>query len=142
LELKAEGYVCTTEQLFHILLGVAATKDSLESVCSDGDGVAQSTTIRNYLNEQLQVKDLSLIERAINATLTSEIPSSVFVCPREIAIDYHDQGYYGKTEQKEGLWSASRSQKRDDSCLSGGNLLHDFEWFSIHSCNQVCWSER
>jgi putative transposase len=99
-----QGYVCTTEQLFHILLKVAATKDSLESVCSDLEGVAQSTTIRNYLNEQLQVKDLSKIERAINATLTSEIPSSVFVCPREIAIDYHDQGYYGKTEQKEGLW--------------------------------------
>jgi putative transposase len=104
LELKAEGYVCRTEQLFHILLGVAATKDTLTSVCSSLEDVAEATTIRNYLNQQIQVKDLAKIERAINSALACEIPPWICVCPREIAIDYHDQGYYGKSEQNEGLW--------------------------------------
>ncbi len=60
--LKADGYVCTTEQLFHILLGVAATKNSLEAVCADLQTAACAATIRGYFNEHLQVEELPNLE--------------------------------------------------------------------------------
>lgn len=104
LDLKADGYVCTTTQLLHILLGIAATRNTLEAVCAELEMVPCAATVRSYLNEQLKVEELPQLERAINEALAQAIPSSLFLCEREIAIDYHDQAYYGKTAQEEGLW--------------------------------------
>lgn len=104
LKLKAEGYVCTTEQVLHILLGVAASKNTLESVCAELKTTVCAATVRSYLNEQLKVEDLSKLEREINRALGQKVPSHLSLREQEIAIDYHDQSYYGKSEQKEGLW--------------------------------------
>lgn len=104
LPLQADGYVCTTADLFHLLLGAAATRDSLESVCSDLTTAPNAATLRAYLNEQLCVETLPALEKQMNAALAAEIPASVFTAARDVAIDYHDRPYYGKTEQSEGLW--------------------------------------
>lgn len=37
LRFKAAGYVCNREQLIQILLGIAATKNTLEAVCAELD---------------------------------------------------------------------------------------------------------
>lgn len=104
LKLKADGYMCTTEQLFHILLGVAATKNTLESVCAELRTTVCAATIRGYLKEQLRVEDLPTLERALNQALVQQVPPSVLVRHSEVAIDYHDQAYYGQSEQATGLW--------------------------------------
>jgi hypothetical protein len=59
LPLHAEGYKCTTDDLFKVLLGVAATKGTLEVVCADLVGTPDPHTIRGYLNEQLRVEELA-----------------------------------------------------------------------------------
>lgn len=104
LPVQAAGYVCTTEQLCHILLGVAATKNTLEAVCAELDTAPCAATLRGYLNEQLTVEELPHLERALNAALAQDLPPTLVVCEREVAIDYHDQAYYGKSEQKDGWW--------------------------------------
>jgi len=104
LNFKAAGYVCNAEQLIHLLLGIAATRHTLEAVCAELETSACAATVRSYLHEQLTVAELPQLERAMNDALAQEVPPSVLVAEREIAIDYHDQAYYGKTEQKEGLW--------------------------------------
>ena len=111
LPLQADGYLCSTADLFNLLLGAAATRDSLESVCSDLIGAPNAATLRAYLNEQLRVEDLPALEKQLNAALAAEIPASVFAAARDIAIDYHDRPYYGKAEQSEGLWI--RAEARD-----------------------------
>jgi hypothetical protein len=35
LSLQADGYVCTSDDLFNVLLGVAAGRGTVESVCAD-----------------------------------------------------------------------------------------------------------
>jgi putative transposase len=104
LPLQAEGYDCTTDDLLNVLLGVAANRGTVESVCADLAGAPQAETIRTYFKEQLCVEDLPELERRLNATLAAEIPPRVWREPREVAIDFHDRPYYGKTGQAEGLW--------------------------------------
>lgn len=52
LPLQADGYLCTTSDLFNLLIGTAATRDSLESVCSDLTAAPKAATLRAYLNAQ------------------------------------------------------------------------------------------
>jgi putative transposase len=111
LPLQAEGYKCTTEDLLNVLLGVAANRGTIESVCADLVGTPDPETIRTYFNEQLCVEDLWDLERRLNVALAAEIPPRVGRRAQAIAIDFHDRPYYGKTPQAAGLWV--RGQARD-----------------------------
>jgi putative transposase len=110
LPLKAEGAVCTTDDLLKVLLAVATNTGTIESVCADWVGSPDAETIRTYFNEQLQVEDLPDLERRLNAALTANIPARVKARTREVAIDLHDRPYYGKTTQAEGLWVRGKAK--------------------------------
>lgn len=110
LPLEAEGYTCTTEDLLNVLLGVAANRGTIESVCADLVGTPDAETIRTYFNEQLRVEDLPDLAKRVNAALAAEIPERVRRCACEIAIDLHDRPYYGKLSQDEGLWVRGRAK--------------------------------
>ncbi len=110
LALEADGYRCTTADLLNVLLGVAADGSTLESVCADLVGTADAETIRGYLNEQLCVEELPELERRLNAALADEIPHRVWRQPRQVAMDFHDRPYYGKTTQADGLWVRGRAR--------------------------------
>jgi len=86
------------------LLGVAVNRCTIEAVCADLVGAPDPQTIRGYLNEQLCVEELPELERRLNAALAAELPPRVRRHAQEVAIDYHDRPYYGKTAQAEGLW--------------------------------------
>ena len=111
LPLEAEGYVCTTDDLYNVLLGVAANRGTLQAVCTDWLGIAQPETIRGYLNDQLRVEDLPELERQLNAALAAQIPKRIYRTPQDVAIDFHDRPYYGKQPQNTALWI--RSQAKD-----------------------------
>ena len=61
--------------------------------------------------QQLRTEDLPELARRLNEALAAEIPQRVWRHPQDIAIDFHDRPYYGKTPQDEGLWV--RGQARD-----------------------------
>ena len=110
LALNAEGYKCTTDDLFKVLLGVAATKSTLEAVCADLVGTPDPHTIRGYFNEQLCVEELPALEQRLNAALAAEVPRRVRRHAQEVAIDYHDRPYYGKGEQAQELWVRGKAK--------------------------------
>ena len=111
LPLEAEGYVCTTDDWYNVLLGVAANRGTLQAVCSDWLGLADPETIRGYLNDQLRVEDLPALERQLNAALAAQTPKRIYRSPQNVAIDFHDRAYYGKQPQGTGLWV--RGQAKD-----------------------------
>ena len=111
LPLEAEGYVCTTDDLYNVLLGVAANRGTLQAVCTDWLKIADPETIRGYLNDQLCVEDLPELERQLNAALAAQTPKRIYRAPQDVAIDFHDRPYYGKQPQSTGLWV--RSQAKD-----------------------------
>jgi putative transposase len=110
LPLNAKGYKCTTDDLFKVLLGVAATKGTIEAVCADLVGTPDPHTIRGYFNEQLCVEELPALEQQLNAALAAEVPRRVRRRAQEVAIDYHDRPYYGKGEQAQELWVRGKAK--------------------------------
>jgi hypothetical protein len=110
LPLQADGYSCTTDDLFKVLLGIAATKSTLETGCRDLVGTPDPQTIRGYLNEQLRVEELPALEQQLNAALAAEVPRRVRRQAQEVAIDYHDRPYYGKGKQAQELWGRGKAK--------------------------------
>jgi hypothetical protein len=110
LPLKADGYVCTTEDLINILLGAAANCGTVQALGNDLVGSPDPETIRGYLRAQLRVEDLPALEQQLNAALGQRIPSRVWRQARDIAMDFHDRPYYGKTSQEVGLWIQAQAK--------------------------------
>ena len=111
LDLQAEGYKCATKDLLNVLLGVAADQGTIESVCADLVATPNPETIRQYLNEQLCVEELPQLEAALNRALVAKLPPCLWRRGQDVAMDFHDRPYYGKSPQEAGLWI--RSQAKD-----------------------------
>jgi Transposase DDE domain len=87
-----------------VLLGVAVNRQTIEAICADLVGTPDPETIRRSLNAQLRVDELPALEQHLNAALAAAIPTPVWAHARDVAIDFHDRPYYGKSPQGEGLW--------------------------------------
>ena len=91
LPLEADGYVCTTQDLLQVLLGVAVNRGTIEAICADLVGSPDPETIRRYLNAQWRVEDLPALLDHVNAALADPIPERVWAYARDVALDFHDR---------------------------------------------------
>ena len=91
LELAANGYKCSSDDLYHVLLGVAANQGTIEAVCADLVGTPDPQTIRDYINEQICVEELAQLEAQLNKALVEHIPPRTWRRPQDIAMDFHDR---------------------------------------------------
>ena len=96
LSLEANGYRCTTEMVLDVVLKASAERSSVEAACQDLVGVAASNTIRERLNTALDVAQLRAQEVEMNAALAGSIPVTMNRQALEVAIDFHDEPFYGK----------------------------------------------
>jgi hypothetical protein len=90
------GYICTTEVIPDVILKASAESSSIEAASNDLKGGADSNTIREYLNEVLDINELRPQENEMNAALAECIPDSLPRTKLEVAIDFHDEPFYGK----------------------------------------------
>jgi hypothetical protein len=97
--LKADGYSCSTEVVNDVVIKASVEGESIESTCQDLDAVPTGHTVRDYLNEQLSTKDLDNIEAQVNGALTTVLPKRLRHGTLELAIDEHDEPFYGKSEE-------------------------------------------
>ena len=98
LELDIQGTKATTEMALDIMMHAASVGQSIEASCAELES-ADSNTIRDYLNQAFRAETLGNLEAQVNAALAHELPKKVFVRAQELAIDLHDQPFYGKDEQ-------------------------------------------
>ena len=110
LELEADGYKCSSDDLYCVLLAVAANQGTIEAVCADLVGTPDPQTIRDYINEQICVEELAQLETQVNKALVQHLPPRVWRRPEDIAMDFHDRPYYGKKPQENGLWVRGRAK--------------------------------
>jgi putative transposase len=96
IPLRANGYRCTTEMVLDVVLKASADRSSVEAACADLEQVADSNTIRDYLNQAFRIRDLLEQEAQMNAVLAESIPASMQRAGLEVAIDFHDEAFYGK----------------------------------------------
>jgi putative transposase len=99
LTLDIQGYRCDTQMLLSVLTKAALDNGSLEATCDDLVDVADSNTLREQLNETLDVADLQRQEVEMNAALVADLPAELPRAGVEIAIDFHDEPFYGKTPE-------------------------------------------
>jgi putative transposase len=99
LPLEASGYECTTEMVLDVLIKAAATQQTIECVCNDLDGMVSGETIRGYLNEQIKVDDLYDLEQRVNQALVAELPRRLWKTKVQVAIDLHDEPFYGHSAE-------------------------------------------
>jgi hypothetical protein len=111
LKIEAHGYCCHTDMILDILIKASAECSSVEAVCADLADTADSNTIREYLNQALLVKELRQQEERANAALAECIPSALDREGIELAMDFHDEPFYGKQEDPRQLTCSGQAKK-------------------------------
>jgi hypothetical protein len=98
IPLSANGYRCQTDDLWRLLLGAAARHTTIEAVCADLTSAPDSNTVPGYLSEQLPPAGIVDLEQQWNSLLRCLIPHWLRDRPQEVALDFHDQPYYGREQ--------------------------------------------
>lgn len=109
--LQIEGYDCTAETVYDVLVKAAVTGQTIETVCHNLDGIVTGETIRGYLNEQVRVDDLHHLEQQLNQALVAGLPGRVRKTKLEIAIDLHDEPFYGHSSELLALTCGGQAHK-------------------------------
>jgi hypothetical protein len=107
--LAANGYRCQTQDLWRVLVSAAARRSTIEATCHDLLSAPGSSTVRSYLNPQLTPQQVRSLQENCNQALASQIPSWLRHKARhkalDIAIDLHDEPYYGTADlQQDNHW--------------------------------------
>ncbi len=96
--LTADGYHCQTDDLWRLLVGAAARHTTIEAVCTDLVDTPHANTVRGHLTTQLRPQLIPDLERCCNDALTARVPDWLLARPQEVAIDFHDEPYYGRCD--------------------------------------------
>ena len=110
-KLNVKGYVCTTDVILDVVLKASAEGSSIEAASNDLQDAADSNTIREYLNAVLDVKELRQQEKEMNAALADCIPESMPHTKLEVAIDFHDEPFYGKQADLRAVTVSGQAKK-------------------------------
>ena len=97
--------------IFDVLMKASAKCSNLEALCADLEQVADSNTMREYLNKALPVKELCEQERQVNQALAHSIPTRMVRKGIEVAIDFHDEPFYGKQEGTRAVTCSGQAKK-------------------------------
>lgn len=85
--------------VLNVLLKAAKERQSIEAVCGDLEDVVDSNTLREALNKALMVEELRQHEAEFNEALADCVPSEMPRGGLEMAVDLHDEPFYGKSEE-------------------------------------------
>lgn len=99
LRIDIQGYSCDTAGILNVLMKAAVEGISIESACADMQEVASSNRIREQLNAVLDVSELRRHECEMNSGLAACIPEELPRVGREMALDFHDEPFDGKTPE-------------------------------------------
>lgn len=97
LSWTTEGYRSRTRMTLDLMLKAALENTSLDAVCADSHGVVSSNTLREQLTQALEELTVRQHEGEINAALSEALPYGVPRNRVQLALDWHDEPFYGKT---------------------------------------------
>jgi len=121
LSLGSNGYQCDTKMLLNVLFKAATENVSIETACKDLLKVVGGNTIREHLHEQLDVCYLKAQEHEMNKTLSEGMPPEILNHSLEVAFDFHDEPFYGKTPELRTYACRSQAKKGTTSFFRIGS---------------------
>jgi hypothetical protein len=130
IPLTAAPYRCQTSDLWRLLLSAAARRSTIESACADLERAPDANTVRGYLTEQLPPASIGNLEQQWNELLPTLLPDWLHHRPQELAVDFHDEPYYGhETPDEPDTWicrgEARQGTTRFYRCATAYLMLHD-----------------
>ena len=130
IPLSADGYRCQTDDLWRILLAAAARGTTIEAACADLEQAPDANTVRGHLSEQLPKACIPELQQQWNALLSSLLPEWLLLRPQEVAVDFHDEPYYGRDDPDDVDNWVCRGEARAGTtrfyrCATAYILLHD-----------------
>jgi hypothetical protein len=111
LPFAAAGYTCTSEMIYDVLMKAASEGISIDAACRDLEQSVTGNTLREVLNEQMNVAQLRQHEAELNAALSARLPKQIHTHALEAAIDEHDEPFYGKTPELRAYTRRSRARQ-------------------------------
>jgi hypothetical protein len=99
LSMQISGYKCDRQTVLKVLVKAAIEGQTMESVCDEATLGMESNAIREQLNRALDVSELRTHEVEVNAALAACIPVEMPRRGLEMALDWHDEPFYGKTPE-------------------------------------------
>ena len=121
LAIEGDGYKCSREQVSAVLVKAAVEGQTIESICADLNLKVASNTIRAHLNEALEACELRQQEVAMNNGLMAGVPSELPKRGCAMAIDYHDEPFYGHLAE---LRSYACHRRHDPFLPVGDTIRH------------------
>jgi putative transposase len=130
IPLTANGYRCQSGDLWRLLLAAAARRTTLEAACADLSAAPDANTVRGYLTKQLLPAGIPELEQQCNRLLRSLIPQWLLERPQEVAVDFHDEPYYGRDDADDRDTWICRGEARQGTtrfyrCATAYLILHD-----------------
>lgn len=111
--LEVHGYRCRTNDVYRVALHAAAAGKAIESTCQQLAHTPDSNTVRGHLNRYLQQLTVSELERLCNRGLARCWPHWLWHQALEVAVDLHDECYYGAFDSHAPDNWVCNGQKRD-----------------------------
>lgn len=92
-----DGYSCNRQIVSDMVVKASVTGKAIEGTCNSLQNAPSGMTVRNYLNKALPVEQLSEIEHKMQVQLRSDLPNRLWKKQLDLAIDFHDEPFYGKS---------------------------------------------
>jgi hypothetical protein len=126
LPIEVAGYKASSEVILEIITHAAVTGRSIEASCQELDVSISANRVREQLNAQLSKDNLAELEASVNAALQDGLPRKARRAAGEIAVDLHDQPFYGQDDELtcrgEAKAGTTRSDSNSLSTVRGGTL--------------------
>lgn len=91
-----DGYRCDRQTVSDIVVKASVEGKAIEGSCNALQEAPSGMTVRMYLNDELSVTSLPEIECGMRRQLQADLPSRLWNRPLDLAMDFHDEPFYGK----------------------------------------------
>jgi|FLYL01.1.fsa_nt_gi putative transposase len=99
LPIEVEGYKISNEVIIEVVTHAAVTGTSIEASCAELAVELSSNSVREHLNAQVRQDNLEQLETSVSHALQAGLPRKARRAAREIAIDLHEQPFYGQEDE-------------------------------------------
>ncbi|MCJ7434036.1 MAG: transposase [Anaerolineales bacterium] len=79
-----------------MVVKASVTGAAIEGTCNTFEDAPTGMTVRSYLNGELSVTELQEIECKLQTMLKIDLPRRLWKWPLDLAMDLHDEPFYGK----------------------------------------------
>ena len=91
-----EEYRCNRQIVSDMVVKASVTGAAIEGTCNALTDAPTGMTVRSRLNSELSVTELQEIECKMQTMLKVDLPRRLWKWPLDLAMDLHDEPFYGK----------------------------------------------